>query len=143
VPKVLIAEDDLMIADMVEAVLVDYGYEVCGVARSVAEAVTLARRHKPDLALIDLRLGGELGTDIVAQLGDLRSLGVLYATGNMLALTAADGHACIVKPYRDIDLIRGLEIVAELVATGIASPPFPLGFHVLPPALPARRMSEP
>ena len=34
--KVLIAEDDLMIADMVEQILVDAGYEVCGIARTVA-----------------------------------------------------------------------------------------------------------
>ena len=40
--KVLIAEDDLMIADMLEMSLVDSGYEVCGIARTVAEAVALA-----------------------------------------------------------------------------------------------------
>ena len=32
------------------------------------------------------------------------------------------------------DLVRGLEIVAEIVATGAASPPFPGGFQLLPPA---------
>ena len=45
--KVLIAEDDLMIADMIEEILVNDGYEVCGIARTVGEAVELGRRHKP------------------------------------------------------------------------------------------------
>jgi CheY-like chemotaxis protein len=134
--KVLIAEDDLMIADIAEEMIVGYGYEVCGVARTVEEAVDLGRLHKPDLALIDLRLADEgCGTDIVAQLGSLENLGILYASGNIeqFSLTASDGHACLAKPYRSVDLQRGLEIVATMVATGVATPPFPLGFHVLPP----------
>jgi CheY-like chemotaxis protein len=140
--KVLIAEDDLMIADMAEEMLIDHGYEVCGIARTVAEAVALARFHKPDLAIIDLRLADSgLGTEIAAQLGTLGRLGILYATGNMaqIILTATDGDACLAKPYRGADLLRGLEIVADLVATGRASAPFPRGFQVLPSATGALR----
>src|SRR5450432_1399542 len=136
-PKVLIVEDDLIIADMVEETLVESGYEVCGIARTVVEAVALGRCHKPDLAIIDLRLAdGGIGTEIPAQLSPLGKLGILYATGNMWhpVLTAADGHACLTKPYRAAALVRGLEIVADIVATGTASPPFPNGFEVLPPA---------
>jgi hypothetical protein len=48
--------------------------------------------------------------------------------------SAADGDACIAKPYRFPDLLRGLEIVSEIVARGVASPPFPRGFHLLPSA---------
>jgi CheY-like chemotaxis protein len=135
--KVLIAEDDLMIADMTEDMLVQRGYEVCGIARTVAEAVTLCRHHRPDLALIDLRLAdGGLGTEIAAQLGGLDALGILYATGNasQIVLTAADGHACLAKPFRSADLQRSLAIVSEIVATGTASPPFPRGLRILPSA---------
>jgi DNA-binding response OmpR family regulator len=143
--KVLIAEDDLMIADMAEEILIEHGYEVCGIARTVAEAVALGQRHKPDLAVLDLRLAdGGLGTEIAARLLPLGRLGVLYATGNIsqVVLTTADGDACLSKPYRSVDLLRGLEIVAEIVATGKALPPFPKGFHILsaatvPPAVAA------
>jgi len=134
--KVLIAEDDLMIADMAEEMLVGHGYEVCGIARTVAEAVALGLRHKPDLAVIDLRLAdGELGTEVALQLSGLNDLGVLYATGNIaqVVLTAANGHACLAKPYRGTDLRRGLKIVSDIVATGAAMPPFPRGFQVLHP----------
>jgi CheY-like chemotaxis protein len=134
VPKVLIAEDDLMIADLAEEILVEAGYEVCGIARTVAEAIALAHRHKPDLAVLDLRLAdGGLGTEIAAQLLPLGRLGVLYATGNIsqVVLTTANGDACLSKPYRSVDLLRSLEIVVEIVATGKALPPFPKGFQVL------------
>jgi DNA-binding response OmpR family regulator len=143
--KVLIAEDDLMIADTVEEILVERGYEVCGIARTVAEGVALGVRHKPDLALIDLRLAdGELGTEIAAQLAALGRIGVLYSTGNIshLMMSVANGDAYLAKPYSPADLVRGMEIVAGIVATGTASPPFPPGFKVLPSAPTARRESQ-
>jgi DNA-binding response OmpR family regulator len=139
--KVLIAEDDLMIADMIEEALVSHGYEVCGIATTVAEGIALGRQHRPDLAIIDIRLaGGGVGTDIAAQL-DRAHVGILYATGNVsLALrNIADGDACLAKPYRPEDLMRGLEIVARIVTTGIASPPFPRGFQLLDGAVPIGR----
>jgi DNA-binding response OmpR family regulator len=139
--KVLIAEDDLMIADMAEEILVANGYEVCGIARTVAEAVALGQRHKPDLAVIDLRLAdGGIGTDIATQLSGLGRLGVLYASGNITrpTMTVVDGDACLAKPYRSADLVRSLQIVADIVATGTASRPFPPGFHLLPLAAIAR-----
>jgi CheY-like chemotaxis protein len=135
--KVLIAEDDLMIADLAEETLLDGGYQVCGIARTVSEAVALALLHQPDLAILDLRLAdGGLGTGIAAKLLPLRRFGIIYATGNasQVKLTAADGHASLIKPYRSIDLLRALEIVAEMVATGVAPKPFPPGFHLLLPA---------
>ena len=140
-PKVLIAEDDLMIADMAEMVLVEHGYEVCGIARTVPEAVALGRHHKPDLAVFDQRLAdGGFGTEIAAQLGAPDGLGILYATGNTAHVmqNAVNGQGCLAKPYSPADLLRGLELVAEIVATGTASPPFPRGFQRLPFANPPR-----
>jgi len=134
VQKVLIAEDDLMIADMAEEVLIQRGYDVCGIARTVDEAVALARLHTPDLVVIDVRLAdGGLGTQVAAQLKTMPHLGILYASGNLsqIVLTAANGHACLSKPYRGTDLLRGLEIVADIVANGTASAPFPHGFQML------------
>jgi CheY-like chemotaxis protein len=141
--KVLIAEDDLMIADMSEEALVAYGYEVCGIARTVDEAVALGRRHRPDLAIIDMRMAeGGLGTEVAARLSDIPGLGILYVSGSLARhpMNRAQGHACLAKPYRFADLVRGLEIVTELVRTGKTSQPFPDGFHTLPLALPLARV---
>jgi CheY-like chemotaxis protein len=135
--KVLIAEDDLMIADMSEEVLAEHGYEVCGIGRTVLQAVTLGRHHLPDFAIIDMRLAeGGLGSEVAAQLTDLERLGILYVTGNISSVGAENcrGHGCLAKPYLSADLVRCLEIVAELIDTGKASPPFPGGFKLLYPA---------
>lgn len=135
-PKVLIVEDDVMTADQIEDVLLKSGYEVCGIARTVPDAVALGQRHDPDLAVIDLRLDDDgLGSDIVSQLNP--RLGVLYVTANVSQLTAiaAQGDAYLAKPYTDGDLLRCLQIVESIVETGTALPPFPRGFAMLTPAI--------
>jgi DNA-binding response OmpR family regulator len=133
--KVMIVEDDLMLADSAEEILVGNGYEVSGIARTVLDAVALAARSRPDLVILDLRLAdGGLGTEVAAQLPPLGRPGILYVTGNMSQVALTNGDACLAKPYRSVDLLRGLEIVAEIVATGKAQPPFPQGFQLLRPA---------
>jgi DNA-binding response OmpR family regulator len=133
--KVLIVEDDLMLADFAEEILVEHGYEISGIARTVAEAIALARRSRPDLVILDLRLAdGGLGTEVASQLPPAGRPGILYVTGNTSQVALVHGDACLAKPYRPADLVRGLEIVAEIVATGKAQPPFPQGFQLLHPA---------
>lgn len=133
--KVLIVEDDLMLADFAEEILVEQGYVVSGIARTVAEATKLARHSMPDLVILDLRLAdGDLGTEVAAQLSRIGRPGILYVTGNMSQVALIHGDACLAKPYRSVDLLRGLAIVAEIVATGKALPPFPHGFQLLHPA---------
>ncbi|MBB4199449.1 hypothetical protein CCR94_01650 [Rhodoblastus sphagnicola] len=132
--KVLIVEDNLMIADLERDLLVHYGYEVCGVATTVAEAVALGLRHKPDLALIDLCLAdGGRGTEVAIRLHAVGRIGVLFVTAGVASagMGEAGGEACLGKPYDVDDLLRGLEIVAEIVATGAAAPPFPRELQLL------------
>jgi two-component sensor histidine kinase/DNA-binding NarL/FixJ family response regulator len=131
--NVLVAEDDLMIADMIEESLIEAGYKVCGIARTVPDAVRLGQLHRPDLAVIDMKLAdGGLGTEIVDQLLDGPRIGVLYASGNTnLIDNEAEGDAYIAKPYLNADLMRALKLVEQIVSDGFATPPFPRGFHLL------------
>ncbi|ESQ75328.1 response regulator [Asticcacaulis sp. AC402] len=139
--KVLIVEDDLMIADMTEACLLASGYRVCGIARTVDKAVALARLHLPDLAVIDLRLAeGGFGTEIAFQLHKLRRTGILFVSGNAMQfeLTSDDGDACLVKPYLTKDLLSSLSIVSDIATTGSSHKTHPRGFKLLKTALPER-----
>jgi CheY-like chemotaxis protein len=132
--KVMIAENDLLVADMLEESLLDAGYEVCGIACTVEEGVALGKLHKPDFAVLDLRLSdGGFGTEIAARLDRKGELGILYATGNakQIGLSKDDGDACLEKPYRPADVVRALKIVGEIVNTGKTAQPFPGGFHLL------------
>jgi DNA-binding response OmpR family regulator len=136
---VMIAEDDLLIADMLEDALVAGGYEVCGIARTVKQGIELGDRCKPDFAVLDIRLAdGGLGTDIAARLHSRHGVGILYASGNSshMGLTKDDGEALLHKPYRAGDVVRALKIVEQIVRTGEAPQPFPRGFSVLIDAAP-------
>ena len=134
--KVLIAEDELMIADLIEETLIEAGYEVCGIARTVDEAVALGELHKPDLAVLDVRLAkGGLGPEIARRLQSKGKFGVLYATGDdsrISELSIADGEAALSKPYRTEDLVHALAIVREIATGGTATAPFPPTFRLLP-----------
>ncbi len=135
--SILIVEDDLMIADMTEEFLVGSGYFVCGIARTVTAAVSLAATHLPDLALIDLRLAnGGLGTDVAAELRKIKRTGILFASGTITQfdLTSDNGDGCLVKPYLTKDLLTSLSIVSDIVATGSTSLPHPRGFKLLQPS---------
>jgi two-component sensor histidine kinase/CheY-like chemotaxis protein/putative methionine-R-sulfoxide reductase with GAF domain len=132
--KIMIAEDDLLMADMLEDVLVGGGHDVCGIARTVDEAVELGKHHQPDLAILDIRLAeGGLGTDIPPRLKNGRHMGILYASGHagQMGLTKANGDALITKPYRPQDVLRAVKIVEQIVQTGEASGPFPARFYLL------------
>ena len=125
-----------MIADLIEEMLVANGYEVCGIATTVEGAVALGELHRPDLAVLDVRLAqGGHGPDIARRLTSKGKIGVLYETGDDARnsdLTQADGEAFLAKPYRTEDLVRALAIVREMVTVGTATPPFPRGFRLLP-----------
>jgi len=142
--KVLIAEDELIIADMIADVLAGNGYDICGIARSVMEAVELGEADRPDLAVVDLHLAdGSLGTAIAHRLRRQGTIGVLYMTGggNDIALTRDDGEACLRKPFALRNLVAALRIVEQIVNGTDAVPPFPSGFELLRHP-PEQRMPE-
>jgi len=57
--KIMIVEDEIIIAETLKLYLEQQGYEVCGVACSYEEAVELTQKLVPDLYLLDIRLNGK------------------------------------------------------------------------------------
>jgi CheY-like chemotaxis protein len=135
--QVLVVEDDIMLADCLAEALIDAGHLVCGVASTVAEAVALARLHRPDVALLDMQMRGrERGSDIADQLaesGDLGHTGILYVTGESERVhrEARVGHGCLNKPYSITTLNSALEIIRDIALDGSTSHPLPRGLQLL------------
>src|SRR5690242_13176645 len=98
IDTVLIVEDDLMVADMLEEILIDEGFTVCGISQRITEAVDLAAIHKPTLAVVDVQLLDGLGTDLAARLLRDHDIGILYTTGNRELVQHAPGDGCLGKP---------------------------------------------
>jgi CheY-like chemotaxis protein len=67
--KILVVEDEALVALGLVGLMEEMGHQVCGIAASVAEALDLSRTHNPDLVLMDVNLqeGGN-GIDAALQL---------------------------------------------------------------------------
>src|SRR5690349_3619072 len=116
-PRLIVAEDDPLIAWAVKVGLVDQGYEVCAWADNAPEAVRLAELHRPDVAVVDFRLAD--GSDGMAAAREISSrLGIPVVmcsphadpnhadadTGGSREEVAVVGW--VSKPYRICDLNR-------------------------------------
>jgi DNA-binding response OmpR family regulator len=135
--NVLIVEDDLVMADLLQEALELDGYIVSGIARTVKEAIQAAEARLPDFAVIDIQLAhGDLGLDVGAHLRATAKTAILFSTGNdTTGLTTRLGDAVMTKPYRLADVGRGLKILAELGESGHTRSEFPRNFRLLEPEL--------
>ena len=78
--RVLLVEDEAMIAMLVEDMLEDLGHELVTVATRLEEAVAAARDEAVDLAILDLNLGGVLTYPAADALAE-RGIPFVFATG--------------------------------------------------------------
>ena len=63
--KILIVEDEALVAMSMELVLEDHGHEVVDIADDLASAILAATHFRPELALVDMRLaGGDSGLHV-------------------------------------------------------------------------------
>jgi len=108
--RVLIVEDEHLVAMSLSFMMEDLDHSVCAVAPSGAAAIEEATRHRPDLALIDVGLRG--GMDGIETAGVLRSMGIpaiiLSGEASPEALERASRAAVldyVEKPYT-LDRLR-------------------------------------
>jgi DNA-binding NarL/FixJ family response regulator len=81
--KLLIVEDEALIALQLKMKLRRAGFDVCESAVSGAEAITLSRSEKPDVILMDIRLAGEMdGIEAARQIGGFSPARIIFTTGN-------------------------------------------------------------
>jgi DNA-binding NtrC family response regulator len=113
--KVIIVEDEFIVADDLRLTLEEAGNIVSGIASSVEQARELVRRHKPGMALLDIHLKGKLtGIDFAKE---LRQEGIpfiyLSAYSNQAILESAKAtqpYGFLVKPFRDKDVLVAVDI---------------------------------
>jgi len=103
--RILVVEDEALVAMLVEDALVEAGYEVIGPARSVAQAMKLLEGETPAAAVLDLNLAGETSTPVADALAR-RGVPFVVATGYGVAGVPAAHRAAPVlpKPYDPADL---------------------------------------
>lgn len=134
--RILIVEDEALIAAALADSLERAGHEVVGPASTLAEALALCEARPPELALldIDLRDGGS-GVDVARALR--RRWGVLsiFTSGQAEDARGARDIALgyIRKPYRPETVLRGVEAARDVIG-GKRPASVPAGLELFPAA---------
>lgn len=121
--RLLIVEDEALAAEAVGMAVTDLGHTVCGTARTEEEAVAIAGRERPDVALMDVRLAGGDGIEAARRLRanyGIRSIFLSgYATHAIMArITETYPLGVVNKPYS----LAQLKLALDLAARRLHSP---------------------
>lgn len=113
--KILIVEDEFIVANDLRIMLEKAGYKVCGIAPSVVKALELIATKAPDWILLDIFLQGDkTGIDLAGQLTEM-GIPFIYISANtnqgiLEAAKATLPYGFLVKPFREKDLMVMLDI---------------------------------
>jgi two-component system, response regulator PdtaR len=82
-PRVLIVEDERMIAEYFKVIIEHLGYSVIGIAMTADEAIRLARDEDPAMVFMDVRLAGTKdGVDAANEIHQINPVPTVYITGS-------------------------------------------------------------
>lgn len=119
--KILIVEDEMIIAANISLQLSTLGYEVTGIIPRGEEALVHIEKNKPDILLLDINLKGKInGIETAHLMQRSYDIPIIYLTAN------ADGpnfdkakttnpYAFISKPFKKLDLERAIELTINRV----------------------------
>jgi CheY-like chemotaxis protein len=104
--KILVVEDETLVAMALEDSLADFGCSVVGPASTLARGMLLLEEHALDGAVLDINLRGEMVFPLADALAG-RSIPFVYVTGYGKLLRACDhGRPVLQKPYNDQQLLN-------------------------------------
>ena len=99
--RIMIVEDEPLVAFDNEYSLGEAGYEVVATVDSLAEAVRVLAEQEIDLILSDIKLRGDGDGMDVARAAAAKKVPVLFVTGNCPGEARSLGIGCLAKPYSD------------------------------------------
>lgn len=115
--KVMVVEDDPLIALDLEDTLTEAGYDVTGTAASVDAGLAMIEREPPQAATLDYQLGRETSERIAAEL-DARRIPYCFVSGRGDLIESGE-HPVIAKPAAPSTVLRAL---GRLLHAGGPSP---------------------
>lgn len=114
--RILVVEDEIVIADNICDILEELGYDVLEPAINYSEAITTIEDEKPDLALLDIQLAGKKdGIDIARKIKETYNFPFIFLTSNADPRTIERAKhlnppAYLVKPFNRDDLYTSIEL---------------------------------
>jgi DNA-binding response OmpR family regulator len=111
--RILLVEDEPLVAFDNEHLLNDAGYEVVATVDSLAAAREVIESQPLDLVLTDIRLAGEGDGTGVARIARERGVPVLFVTGHCSDEAKPLGLGCLAKPYSNKVLKSALDALDD------------------------------
>ncbi|NVK84609.1 MAG: response regulator [Cytophagia bacterium] len=114
--KILVVEDDPMIAESVQDILRVLKHEIVGVADDAEKAIAICNESLPDLALLDIQIGGDIdGVDLADLLNQNFQIPFIFTTAfadnDTIARAKSKGpYGYLVKPYGIKDMNAAIEV---------------------------------
>lgn len=114
--KVLIVEDEWIVSEEIKEVLKKNGFEITGQAEDAVSALKMARENKPDIALLDVNIKGDLdGIQLAHQLNESIHCGIIFLSAYEDAAfinraKEVNPHAYLVKPFREANVVIALKL---------------------------------
>jgi DNA-binding LytR/AlgR family response regulator len=128
--KILIVEDEMLIAANLAMQLENIGYEIVGIIPRGEDAINVIKTDKPDLVLMDINLKGELdGIETATRMQLESPMPIIYLTANtdesnFLRAKATNPYAYLSKPFKKLDIIHAIELAGEKILAEKSEPPF-------------------
>ena len=115
-PRIMIVEDEFIIADDIRTSLEKMGYHVCGLAASGEKAIRLAKEKKPDMILMDIMLKGDMdGIQAAQTIKKELDISVIFlsAYSDDAILKRAKvslPYGYLIKPFKDRELKAAIDM---------------------------------
>jgi CheY-like chemotaxis protein len=108
--RVMIVEDNAMIAMVLAEILEEMGHDICSIAVSETDAVAEALRLRPELIIADLRLRHGAGVSVIDKTCRIVPTAHIFISGDLAGIRAFRPNAVTLqKPFREPDLIRAID----------------------------------
>jgi two-component system response regulator LytT len=114
--KILIVEDEAIIAEDIKIQLIKLGYQVTGIARNYNMGLKMVEEDPPDIVLVDIRLEGTYdGIDLVQAVKEKYDLPAIFLTSHADKATVEKAkkvkpEGYLLKPFKREDLYTSIEI---------------------------------
>ncbi|MCK5216160.1 MAG: response regulator [Methanosarcinales archaeon] len=114
--RILIVEDEAIVAEDLENLILDFGYEIVGSVVGADDAIQQAIEHRPDLILMDIVLkGNKNGIDAANEIKDVLKIPIIFLTAysDLKLIEEAkntEPYAFIIKPFQDRQVIASIEV---------------------------------
>lgn len=114
--RILIVEDEAIVAESLKDQLINLGYQVCGTAANGVDAMKIMENSDPDLVMMDIMLDGSMdGVEVASRIREKKRIPVIFLTAfsdneTLQRAKVTEPFGYLIKPYKERELHTNIEV---------------------------------